>query len=705
MNIPKLSRQAITTRLRQMIEFIKNGILIWGWHTITFTGLLLAYLSYIFFNFVLSLKFWPVGIKEDLRVKLKKIFFRILTSSTKQERTINRVTLIELAIKNMLFKRSRAFITVGGMAIGIGAIVFLVSIGFGLQELVVSRVARLDELRQADVNPQPGSKEFISDKTISDFKKFSDVDQVLPMIAIVARVEFQNSVSDMPVYGVTSEFLKQSAVQPTFGKLFDSNEIASVAPAGIVAGISTTIDDSGNRTTDIDPRQELPIEFNVAENAWIKVRSGASKNSPILGYARRVTENQSGYKVWGEPYSGGEDFIKTLRQHVYAPWIKGDFELWENAPCEEIDPECRDGTYTPLRDIRGDRVIKEGYTSLSSVTITTTLEPEQTGDVLGLTTDETEPADSVLNEAEATETTAAVDSGITATDNLGWVEIASESALIETEKITKVALGSGAVKQAVVNSAMLKILGITDTEAVGKKFKTSFVVVGDLLSKPGEKLESIPEEYEIVGVIPDDKTAYFYVPFVDLRLLGINQYSQLKIVTKSPEGLQSARRQVETFGFITRSVADTVQQIDRLFGTARILLAILGFVALSIAALGMFNTLTVSLLERTREVGLMKAMGMRSNEVQELFLTESLVMGFFGGVVGIFLGVVGGELLSALLSGLAASKNLGYLDVSFLPTNFVIFVFLLSLLVGVFTGVYPARRATRISALDALRYE
>ena len=69
--------------------------------------------------------------------------------------------------------------------------------------------------------------------------------------------------------------------------------------------------------------------------------------------------------------------------------------------------------------------------------------------------------------------------------------------------------------------------------------------------------------------------------------------------------------QVEALGFSTRSVADTVKQIDRLFATARVLLAVLGFVALSIAALGMFNTLTVSLLERTREVGLMKAMGMR----------------------------------------------------------------------------------------------
>ena len=158
-------------------------------------------------------------------------------------------------------------------------------------------------------------------------------------------------------------------------------------------------------------------------------------------------------------------------------------------------------------------------------------------------------------------------------------------------------------------------------------------------------------------------------------------------------------------GFATRSVADTVDQIDRLFSRARFVLAILGFVALSIAALGMFNTLTVSLLERTREVGLMKAMGMRSNEVRELFLTESLVMGFFGGIFGIFLGSASSELLGVLLSAISVSKGIGFIDVAYLPTSFVTFIFILSLLVGVLTGIYPASRATKISALDALRYE
>lgn len=110
-----------------------------------------------------------------------------------------------------------------------------------------------------------------------------------------------------------------------------------------------------------------------------------------------------------------------------------------------------------------------------------------------------------------------------------------------------------------------------------------------------------------------------------------------------------------------RLVADTVSQTNSLFATAHTILALLGMVALGIAALGMFNTLTVSLLERAREVGLMKAMGMKSSEEKELFLTESMIMGLFGGVLGLLLGFLGGKLVSSLLSLFAVLRVLDLL--------------------------------------------
>ena len=707
----------IRTSLSQFIQFFRTFFLVWLWQTVTFSGLLLCYLSYKFVRFFLHTRITPTVVTQFLEPKATWAYKKVVAFSTQQERTINRVSLIDLAIKNMLFKRSRALITVGGMAIGVGAIVFLVSLGFGLQEMVIARVARLDELRQADVSVQPGSKDALSDETLGKIKELTAVEQVLPLIAIVSRVEYQSSVSDMAVYGVTSDYLNQSAIRPSAGELFDSNELASGAPAGRVAGVQTSVAESyTDGEYELTPDVELPIEFGITEGEWVKVRSKATRSGELLGYTRRSIGTQQGLRIWGESYPESQEMTLVDGEKSYGPWVKADFALWFQQPCEKDSIGCIDGAYIEAKNESGEQSVVTGYTAVTNVMLKTVLAPsDPVGQVLGITTetDDTEDdggiriAQAATTDAESSDDDSAIsdEQSDTTESTEGWVEIASESAAATTQQVTTVSLGQGAKKVAVVNRAMLQVLGLPESEAVGKTFKTTFIVVGDLLDKPGEKVESSQEDYTIVGVVPEDKTPFFYVPFVDLRLMGINQYSQMKLVVSQPSDLAQARKQVEALGFATRSVADTVKQIDRLFATARVLLAVLGFVALSIAALGMFNTLTVSLLERTREVGLMKAMGMRSNEVRELFLTESLVMGFFGGVLGILFGILAGESLGLLLTIFSAGKGVGYIDIAYLPASFILFVFVLSLFVGVFTGIYPARRATTISALDALRYE
>jgi putative ABC transport system permease protein len=131
----------------------------------------------------------------------------------------------------------------------------------------------------------------------------------------------------------------------------------------------------------------------------------------------------------------------------------------------------------------------------------------------------------------------------------------------------------------------------------------------------------------------------------------------------------------------------------------------LGIVALSVAAMGMFNTLTVSLLERTHEVGLMKTMGMKSNEIENLFLVESVVMGMMGGIAGLIFGFAGGKLAGLVLTLLALRSGIGVVDIAYIPPDLIFYIVLLSLFVGFVTGIYPAQRAKYISALNALHYE
>ena len=604
--------------------------------------------------------------------------------------SISRVDLIELSVKNMMAKKTRTVVTIGGMTLGIATIVFLVSLGYGLQQLVISRVARLEEMRQADVSPQPGAKIVIDDKALSSMKELTGVQKVLPLISVVGKVNYQSSVSDMAVYGVTTDYLTESAIKPVEGKVFTSNNLVmntSLLP-GVVAGASTV-----NTPTAVGDEIQS-VSYTIDPATWLKVRDAPTTSGKILGYTKRVEGTSQGTEVWGGTYTSPDGRGKagtTASGKPLGKWVKGKVLLWNMATCDPASQgDCEGGHYMVARDTDNTQTEAVGYIAELSLTAT------------GTTVTNSE---SVLGVSTSIEDTASISAIPDPNAGINFVTIASISAVTATSEVQTVTLANSAIKQAVVNTAVLKILGISQAQAIGKSFDVSFVVVGDLLPDPTKRIESAPATYTIVGVTPDNQTPVIYVPFIDLRSLGVTQYSQSKVVTASQNDLQKVRRQIEAMGFVTRSVADTVAQINSLFGTARIILALLGMVALAVAALGMFNTLTVSLLERTREVGLMKAMGMKSSEVSELFLTESMIMGFVGGLFGILIGFLAGKLVGLILSIFSLVKGVGIVDVSYLPFPFLATIIILSLVVGIATGMYPAKRATKISALNALRYE
>lgn len=664
-------------------------------------------LYYLFFILVLLVYLFDRGtililtklrIPQNVLIKvttfMEKVTSKVYGASRLNEQTINRVNLIDLSIKNMRFKPTRTAITIGGMAVGISAIVFLVSLGYGLQRVVISRVASLNELQQADVSVQIGSQVKITERTITAFTEINEIEHVLPVISVVGKINYNNSITDVASYGVTTEYLKQSATQVVKGELFTNNEISQIFPpksVGVVAGVQTEEVPEVSIPKDYEYKDSIRnIHFSIKPEKWVRVRSEPSINAPVIGYTKRVEGVQNGVEYWGSYYPES-----LLPAKDGAPWVQAKVYLWDEKLCDPTDALCIDGRYVQIQDEKKLPVQELGYFAPVFLDI------YESGAVLG---DETEV---VLADEDAT-----ISVGDLVSDELTEEDLANlqfdelTNAIADPESaVKKVEMSDRAIKQAVVNRALLTVLGISEDNAIGTQFDVSYVVVGELLGTDETKIESLPVAYTIVGVTADEEAPFFYVPFIDLKSIGINNYSQLKIVSKSQESLPDVRKQVEAMGYSTKSVVDTVNQIDSLFGTLRLVLASIGMVALAVASLGMFNTMSVSLLERTREVGLMKAMGMRSNEVRELFLTESMVMGLFGGISGMLFGMLIGQIVSVFLSVFSIAKGIGYINISYLPMSFIIVIMVLSVIVGFVTGLYPARRATKISALNALRYE
>lgn len=698
----KIEPKKILAKSKQtLITFVESLVSFFG-----FTYLLFVYLASKFFSTLAKFKLLPKGLQKFLQ-NASIFCLNLGKRRRKQDQgkgRINRINLINLSFKNMMTRKARTLITIGGMSVGIGAIVFLVSLGYGVQELVVHRVARLEELSQAEVNVQPGSLLRINDEVMARIKDIAGVKSVLPMISVVARINYQDSVTDMPVYGVTSEYLEASAIKPSKGKLFASNDLNMAISAAEDSVMTEDELAEAEPVTEEQLADSKKVKVEMDPNVWFPVRQSPENDAEVIGYTRRAPGQTLAEEVIGDYYYGyaGQKLKDAETGEGLAKWLKGKFLIWQKQTC---DPEatatvevagqtvasCVDGQYVLAADPTGAQNEAEGYLSQLAMSLEPVAEP---GLVLGTST------------IDISEILAGSNLDSSNSADLELLAIASASgSLIGEEEVEQVTLHSEAIKQAVVNTAMLEVLGLSEDDAIGKEFNVEFVVTTDLLEDGAKKMESMAAPYEIVGIINEGGTPFFYVPFIDLRTLGITHYSQLKFAVDKDDQLKEARFQVEGLGFATQSVADTVAQIDSLFATVRLLLATLGVIALLVAALGMFNTLTVSLMERTREVGLMKAMGMKSFEVKDLFMTESMIMGLMGGICGVAFGFLAGNLLSLLISARSLTMGLGYISISAIPLMLVVFVVGLSLVVGIFTGYYPAKRATKISALNALRYE
>jgi len=260
-------------------------------------------------------------------------------------------------------------------------------------------------------------------------------------------------------------------------------------------------------------------------------------------------------------------------------------------------------------------------------------------------------------------------------------------------------------REVVINNATVELLGVKDSsEMIGKKLNFDFIITSDLLDSDGKKTIK-NQELEVVGIKDNNGSPTVYLPEKILIANGAKYYSSIKIKVDNRSELDSIREVIENMGFKTEYVGDTVTQIDQIFDIFKIVLGGFGAIAMAVAALGMLNTLTVSLLERIREIGLMKALGIIDKDIRKLFLFEALIIGVSGGLIGMVFGYITGILLNIVINVAASASGAGAVDLFYTPWYFAVGIAVFSVIIGLITGLYPAKRAVKINALDALRYE
>jgi putative ABC transport system permease protein len=201
--------------------------------------------------------------------------------------------------------------------------------------------------------------------------------------------------------------------------------------------------------------------------------------------------------------------------------------------------------------------------------------------------------------------------------------------------------------------------------------------------------------------------------------IRVNQFSSIQVKVADPglvnevtniteERLLLSRHETENTRDFTITSAQQIQTtISGVMGTLNLFLTGIAAISLLVGAIGIANTMFMSVMERTRQIGTLKALGTTNFEIMKLFLLESAMIGFMGGLIGVFLGFIAAGTISELgvrIAGIGGRGGLGG-NLTVITPELVLFSIGFSVFIGAISGLIPARRAASLQPVEALRYE
>lgn len=267
-----------------------------------------------------------------------------------------------------------------------------------------------------------------------------------------------------------------------------------------------------------------------------------------------------------------------------------------------------------------------------------------------------------------------------------------------------------------IHEKTLETLGFKDFKSLlGKEVKLTI----SLPKIPGYKTpDPIYKTYKIKGIINKDfeDTPYALCEINEAGemlnyLNGNKDYFKnngplLSINTKDMNKVDEVSKKVEGMKFKTESIQGAIKQIKTGFAIIEGLLLIGAIIVIFVAAIGVINTMTMSIYERTRSIGIMKALGASKKNILGLFVTESAALGFLGGLIGIILSLINSKILLVFLNAYIKKQGVTEtVNIFSTPIWLILSCIGFSMLISIIAGLIPSFRASKLDPIESLKYE
>ncbi len=181
-----------------------------------------------------------------------------------------------------------------------------------------------------------------------------------------------------------------------------------------------------------------------------------------------------------------------------------------------------------------------------------------------------------------------------------------------------------------------------------------------------------------------------------------NQYDTIKVKVADINQVASVQDKLKALGYQVYSLTDMLNEMKKTSRTLQAILGGIGAISLLVAAIGITNTMIMSIYERTREIGVIKVLGANIADIKRLFLLEAAMIGFSGGVIGALFSYLISWILNKVGAGFMANMG-GASSISIIPLWLALSAVIFATIVGIISGYSPARRAMNLSTLDAIR--